>query len=79
MNDIEVLDLAARQQRVLVSHDIGTMPIHFRAFRNTGNRSAGVFLLPQILDVRTAIEELLLIWLVSEAFEWEDRLTWLPL
>jgi hypothetical protein len=79
MNDIEVLDLAARQQRVLVSHDIGTMPLHFRAFGNAGNRSAGVFLVPQSLDVRTAIENLLLIWSVSEASEWEGRLMWLPL
>jgi len=32
MNDAEVLALAAERQRVLVSHDIGTMPFHFRAF-----------------------------------------------
>jgi len=79
MTDPEVLALAAKQQRVLVSHDVGTMPVHFRAFRNAGKRSAGVFLVPQRLDVGTAIEGLLLIWLVSEAVEWEDRLVWLPL
>jgi hypothetical protein len=57
----------------------GTMPTHFRAFRNDGKHSAGVFLVPQTLDVGTAIDELLLIWLASEASEWEDRLEWLPL
>ena len=36
MNDPEVLTLAAEQQRVLVSHDVSTMPAHFRAFRKTG-------------------------------------------
>jgi Domain of unknown function (DUF5615) len=79
MKDPEVLTLAAGQQRVAVSHDVGTMPAHFRAFRNAGKHSAGVFLVPQSLDVGTAIEELLLIWLAPEAAEWENRLEWLPL
>jgi hypothetical protein len=79
MKDPEVLALAAGQQRVLVSHDVGTMPAHFRAFTNAGKRSAGVFLIPQNLDIGTAIEELLLIWIASDASEWETRLQWLPL
>ena len=33
MNDLAVLALAAKQQRVLVSHDVGTMPRHFQSFR----------------------------------------------
>jgi hypothetical protein len=60
-SDLEVLALAAEQQRVLVSHDVGTMPVHFRAFRKAGKRSSGVLLIPQSLDVGTAIDELLLI------------------
>ena len=79
MSDREVLALAAERQRVLVSHDAGTMPAHFRAFRDAGRNSPGVFLMSQRLDVGTAIEELLLIWLASEASEWENRLIWLPL
>jgi hypothetical protein len=79
MTDPEVLALAAENQRVLVSHDVGTMPAHFRALRRSGTRSSGVFLIPESLDVGTAIDELLLIWLASEAVEREDRLEWLPL
>ena len=79
MDDPEVLSLASKQQRVLVSHDVGTMPSHFRAFRDAGNQSAGVFLIPQSLDIGLAIEELLFIWLASEAPEWVSRLEWLPL
>lgn len=79
MTDPEVLTLAAQQQRVLVSHDVGTMPAHFRRFRSAGNHCAGVFMIPQSLDIGTAIEELLLLWLASEASEWENRLEWLPL
>jgi hypothetical protein len=79
MKDPEVLAPAAEQQRVLVSHDVGTMPAHFRAFTNAGKRSAGVFLIPQNLDVGNAIEKLLLIWISSDYCEWENRLEWLPL
>jgi hypothetical protein len=79
MQDPEVLALAAGQQRILVSHDVGSMPAHFRKFRNDGKHSAGVFLVPQSLEVGTAIGELLLVWLASEASEWENHLEWLPL
>jgi hypothetical protein len=79
MTDPEVLALAAEQHRVLVSHDAGTMPAHFRAFRNAGRQSPGVFLISQRLDVGNAIDELLLAWVASDASEWENRLVWLPL
>ena len=79
MNDSAVLALAAERQRILVSHDVGTMPAYLHAFRSAGKRSSGVFLIPQSLDVGIAIDELLLIWLASNGSEWEDRLTWLPL
>jgi hypothetical protein len=78
MGDAEVLALAAERQRVLVSHDVGTMPSHFRAHLKGRNRSSGVFLIPQSLDVGTAISELLLVWLASDALEWEGRIVWLP-
>jgi hypothetical protein len=55
------------------------MPAHFRAFKNAGKHSAGVLLVPQSLDVGAAIDQLLLIWLASEASEWENRIAWLPL
>ena len=79
MKDPEVLALAAGQGRVLVSHDVGTMPAHFRQFIADGKHCAGVFLVPQTLELRTVIEELLLVWLASEASDWENRLEWLPL
>ena len=79
LNDFAVLALAAQQQRVLVSHDVSTMPSHFRSFSEAGNQSSGVFLIPQTLEIGTAIEELLLIWLATEASEWNGRMDWLPL
>jgi hypothetical protein len=76
--DPEVLALAGVQEQVLVSHDAGTLPAHFRAFRKEGKQSAGAFLVPQSLDIGAAIEELLLVWLASEGWEWENRWEWLP-
>jgi hypothetical protein len=49
------------------------MPAHFRAFRNAGRQSAGVFLISQSLDGGDAIDELLLAWVASDASEWENR------
>lgn len=77
--DPEGLSLAAEERRALVSHDVNTMPTHFRAFRDGGRQSAGVLLVPQTLEIGTAIEELMLIWIASEASDWENRLQWLPL
>lgn len=79
LTDGQVLTLAAATRRVLVSHDFATMPAQFRAFRDAGNHSAGVFLISQSLDIGAAIDELLLLWLASDASDWDDRLEWLPL
>jgi hypothetical protein len=78
MKDPEVLSLAAEQQRVFVTHDVGTMPAHFQAFMRAGNHRSGVFLISQSLEVGRAIDEILLVWQASEASEWHDRLRWLP-
>ena len=76
--DPEVLAVAARDGRILVSHDHHTMPMHFANFIAT-QQSPGVFLLSQDLPIRIAVEELLMIWEASEAEEWSNTLQYLPL
>jgi hypothetical protein len=78
MQDADVLALAAREARILVSHDFRTMPRHFREFVQ-GHSSPGVFLISQSLAVGNAVEELLLIWAASDQSEWAHQLTYLPL
>ena len=78
LKDSQVLAIAARENRVLVSHDQSTMPDHFAQFMMT-SRSPGVFIVPQHLPVITAVDELLLIWSASEPDEWADRICYLPL
>ncbi len=66
--DSEVLLIAAAQGCVLVSHDVSTMPHHFRQFV-AHSYSPGLVLIPQALPIRIAIDGLVLI---SEAYLPED-------
>lgn len=77
LSDPAVLDIAAESGRILVSHDGKTMPAHFVQFMKTRS-SAGVILVPQDLDIGSAIEDLILIWATTEASEWTNRLAYLP-
>ncbi len=77
-DDPTVLQIAAELNRILVSHDVRTMPRHFRHFIARQN-SPGVILIPQKLPLSTAIEQLVMIWLASEAEEWVNQIRFLPL
>ena len=79
LKDSEVLALSAEQKRVLISHDVGTMPAHFQSFTAPGKYSPGVFLIPQSLELGRAIEELVIVWLASDPSDWEGRLVWFPI
>jgi predicted nuclease of predicted toxin-antitoxin system len=76
--DPEVLVFAAQEQRVLVSHDVRTMPGHFTDFLASGQHSPGIVLIRQTLSMREAIEWLHLAWQAIEAAEWLDLITFLP-
>lgn len=78
LRDAEVLALAAREGRILISHDFESMPGHFRDFA-THQESPGVFLIAQNVPVAVAIEMIVEIWAASETEEWANRLTYLPL
>jgi hypothetical protein len=78
LSDEVVLARAAADGRVLVSHDGKTMPGHFADLIASGE-SPGLLIIPQKLDVHTAIEELLMVWAASEAEEWKNRVARLPL
>jgi hypothetical protein len=76
-DDLTVLDLAAQDNRILVSHDISSMPTAFARYRLSGH-SPRVLLVPQSCALANAIEHLILIWELTEAGEWEDRICYLP-
>jgi hypothetical protein len=76
--DTDVLVRAAQENRVLISHDRRTMPVHLATFIKN-HVSPGVFLIAQNVSVRTAIDELLWVWACSESEEWTNRIVDLPL
>jgi predicted nuclease of predicted toxin-antitoxin system len=76
--DLEVLALAAQENRILVTHDRRTMPRHFANFI-LHHSSPGVFIIAQSVSVHVAIEELVLVWAASESEEWRNLIVELPL
>ena len=78
VKDLEVLAIAAQQERILVSHDRKTMPSEFAEFI-TSAQSSGVIIVSRKLPIEVIIEELLLIWAASSADEWVNRIAKLPL
>lgn len=78
VKDLDVLAIASRQERVLVSHDRKTMPSEFAAFITT-NQSSGIIIVSRKVPIEVVIEELLLIWAASSSQEWVNRIAKLPL
>ncbi|HXJ95501.1 MAG TPA: DUF5615 family PIN-like protein [Terriglobia bacterium] len=78
LSDLDVLAFAASEGRVLVSHDRKTMPRAFADWVAT-HSTPGVFIVSQKTDVLAIIDALLLVWALSEAEEWTDRICTLPL
>jgi hypothetical protein len=76
--DPDVLEAAATEGRLLITHDQRTMPFHFGQFVRR-RKSPGVFIIPQRMGIGAAIEELLLIWAASDAEEWTNLIFFLPL
>ena len=73
LSDPEVLAFAAEEQRVLVTHDLRTIPRHCADFIQHQD-SPGVLIIPQHVPVRESIEALLLVWEASEPEEWTNRI-----
>jgi hypothetical protein len=78
LNDAEVLALAARDRRVLVTHDHTTMPRYFGDLIRTSS-SPGLIVVPQTLAIRDAADALILIWAVTKPEEWVNRILYLPI
>lgn len=76
--DMNVLALAAQEGRILVTHDHKTMPRHFARFIANAT-SSGVIIVPQHVSTAIAADELLLIWSASDADEWRNRISYIPL
>lgn len=77
LDDKSVLALAAKEGRILVTHDRRTMPRHFAEFNDTA-ASPGLIIVAQKADVLSVIEDLILIWAASESEEWVNSVCTIP-
>jgi hypothetical protein len=75
--DVEVLVIAAHDDRILVTHDRSTMPAQFRRFIRSQS-SPGLIVVPQSLAIREVTDTLILIWAATTAEDWTNRMVYLP-
>ncbi|HVF67142.1 MAG TPA: DUF5615 family PIN-like protein [Pyrinomonadaceae bacterium] len=78
-SDAELLTRAAKEGRVVVTHDRRTMPAHAADLMGAGKEVAGLFVVPRGLPLRQAIEDLELLVTCSENAEWLNVIRYLPL
>src|SRR5437899_2253174 len=79
MKDPDLLAWAAREQRVVLTHDVTTLRQFAEDRVGAGLPMPGVFEVGEHLSIREAIEDLLLIAECSQEGEWEGQSRFLPL
>jgi hypothetical protein len=77
--DEDVLDWAARECRVLVTHDVSTITAHAYERVKAGQKMPGVLEAPRSAPLAIVIEDLQLIAECSEPSDWEGQVRYLPL
>lgn len=78
LRDTVILEFAASENRIVLSHDVNTMESHAAARIRAGRPMAGLFLIQQGLPIGRAVEELEMIVLCSRDDEWNNRIEHLP-
>jgi uncharacterized protein with PIN domain len=72
--DLQVLEFAANEGRILVTHDRKTMPYAFGELL-AKRESPGVIILSKDLLLKRSIDESILVWAASQAEQWVGMLT----
>ena len=76
--DREVLEHAAAQGRILITHDRRTMPRHFQARLEAGKSSPGILIVPQNAPLKSVVDAIVLIWAASDPDDWRNQIHHLP-
>jgi predicted nuclease of predicted toxin-antitoxin system len=78
-SDAEILDYAAEQRLLVLSHDSNTMTAA-AADRIRGRLPfLAVFIVAQHCQRQAVIDDLILIWTASELEEWQNEIRFLPI
>ena len=76
--DAEILGWCEREDRILVSFDKTTMARHLANHLQTGRHSPGVFMLRRGSRLPPLVGHLALVAYASDAWEWQDRIEFIP-
>ena len=74
-----ILEYAAGENRIVLSHDVRTMETHALARINTGKPMPGLLLIHQQFPIGPAIDEIVFITECSLDNEWSGIIRYLPL
>jgi len=78
ISDPDLLDRAASENRILVSHDRRTMLEHFRAHLAAGKSSPGVLIVSQGAPIGLVAEAIVYIWSLADPQELRNQAYYLP-
>jgi predicted nuclease of predicted toxin-antitoxin system len=78
-DDPQVLEWAAREERIVVTHDVSTFADFAYERVAAGLPMPGVIEIPESVPRSAIIDELILIAGASEPDDWENRVVYLPL
>ncbi len=79
IKDPEILEWAAQQGRILLTHDVSTMTAHAYIRIRNGLPMPGVFAVSQSAPIGRVIDDILLLAECSLEGEWEGQVRYLPL
>jgi hypothetical protein len=79
VDDVAILAWAARENRVLLTHDVATITRYAYARVRDGLPMPGVFEVSRAVPIGRAIEDILLLAETSLDGEWEGQIRYLPL
>ena len=79
LGDPRVLEFAAAEGRIVLTHDVATMRVHATARINAGKPMTGVFEISQSLPIGSAIDAIVLVAKCSRDDEWNGMIKYLPL
>jgi len=78
-DDPIVLEWAAKQERILLTHDASTITLYAYERIKSGQRMPGVFEVSTSAPIGPIIEDILLLVDLSFENEWEGKIIFLPL
>ena len=78
-DDLVVLEWAAREGRIVVTHDVSTLSVYAFDRVAEGLPMPGVIEIPETVPMSVIIDELVLIAGASDPTEWQNSVRYLPL